>query len=102
MAAEDEPRGITVRGVGRVAVPPDQATLSLGVEGRAKTAGQAQAAASTAMTGLIAALDDLGIGPRDRATTAIDARGHLHLPRRWQARAPERVPGAPDPGGHGA
>jgi uncharacterized protein len=71
MAGEDEPRGITVRGVGRVVVPPDQATLSLGVEGRAKTAVQAQAAASTAMTGLIAALDDLGIAPRDRATTLI-------------------------------
>jgi len=71
MAEEDEPRGITVRGVGRVTVPPDQATLSVGVEGRAKTAGQAQSAASTAMSGLIAALDDLGVAPRDRATTSI-------------------------------
>ncbi|MGZ6312221.1 MAG: SIMPL domain-containing protein, partial [Candidatus Limnocylindrales bacterium] len=69
MAELGEVRGITVRGTGRVPVTPDQATITLGVEGRAKAAGGAQAAASTAMSAVIAALDELAIAPRDRTTT---------------------------------
>jgi hypothetical protein len=71
MAELGEVRGITVRGTGRVPVTPDQATITLGVEGRAKAAGGAQAAASTAMSAVIAALDELAIAPRDRATTGV-------------------------------
>lgn len=48
--------GITVRGTGSVSVPPDMATLVLGVGAQAATAGAAQSEASTRMNRVLETL----------------------------------------------
>ena len=66
------PRTISVSGTGRVGVTPDLADLRLGVALTAKTVEAARAANATAMAGVIGALKELGIAPRDIQTTNLN------------------------------
>jgi len=63
--------GITVHGTGRVTLRPDTAMVTLGVEAGARSAGDAQAAASRGMQSLFAALRDLGVAQDDLATQGV-------------------------------
>ncbi len=67
----DQPRAITVRGVGRVNRRPDQAMVTVSVEITAPSASDAQSAASERMQRVIGALTERGIDPGDRTTQAI-------------------------------
>jgi uncharacterized protein YggE len=72
-APSDSPSttGITVTGSGKVSIAPDLATISVGVSTVNATAAKAQAAASTAMSRIIAALKKVGIADADLATRSI-------------------------------
>lgn len=63
--------GITVRGTGRAQRTPDLATLSVSVDTQARTAGEAQSAASTRMRAVLTALREAGIADADIATQQI-------------------------------
>jgi hypothetical protein len=105
------PRTVTVTGTGRVAIAPDLAQLRLGVAVTRPTAVTAQADASAAMTAVLAALRDAGVGDRDLRTTGLglqpvmDYRGDAGpVLRGYEARNAvvarvrdlERLPGAID------
>ncbi len=83
--------GITVRGVGRVGRTPDSATVVLGVETQAATAGEAQAVASTRMRAAIEALTSNGTAARDISTRQVslsqmfDYSGDTPRPAGYQA-----------------
>lgn len=57
--------GITVQGVGKITLKPDLATISVGIQSQASTAKAAQAAASAAMTKIIAAVKKAGVADAD-------------------------------------
>ncbi|MBF8268172.1 MAG: hypothetical protein HW388_1680 [Dehalococcoidia bacterium] len=61
--------GIWVTGYGTVTLTPDLALLSLGVETRAKTVGEARREAATAMAGIIDALKARGVAVKDIRTS---------------------------------
>ena len=61
-------KGITVQGTGRITISPDLATVSIGVQSQAPRAAQAQAKASAAMNGIIAAVKKAGIAEADLTT----------------------------------
>ncbi|MFI5261249.1 MAG: SIMPL domain-containing protein [Candidatus Limnocylindrales bacterium] len=65
------PGGISVRGVGRVAVVPDQATVEAAVAATAKTAAGAQEAVARALTKVLEALEAAGVASRDRVSAAM-------------------------------
>lgn len=65
------PTTITVRGEGRVEASPDTASLSIGVQAMAATAGAALNNAKTSATALIAALRAADIDNRDIATSGV-------------------------------
>lgn len=81
------PRTINVSGTGRVAVAPDLADLRLGVTITAETVQAARAFNATAMAGVIGALKELRIAPRDIQSTnltlspAYDYSGNTNPPR---------------------
>lgn len=60
--------GIWVSGTGKVAVTPDIAILSLGIEAQADTVAEAQAQAATAMEAVMTALADSGVAEKDIQT----------------------------------
>ena len=60
--------GIWVTGVGKVAVVPDVAVLSLGVEAQAATVTEAQQQATGAMNAIMSVLDSYGIDEKDIKT----------------------------------
>ncbi len=60
--------GIWVTGVGKVAVVPDVAVLSLGVEAQAATVAEAQQQASGAMNAIMGVLDSYGVDEKDIRT----------------------------------
>ncbi len=64
-------RLISVRGVGRVRRPPDEAALSVSVERSAPTAAAAQAGASEQMRKVMAVLSGRGIDASDLSTETI-------------------------------
>ena len=66
-----ETQGITVNGLGSVSATPDQAEFSFGVERQARTAQQAFADASAAMTRLTDALRRAGIAAADIQTQHV-------------------------------
>lgn len=84
-------QGIRVRGVGRVGRTPDSATVVLGVETQAPTAGEAQAGASARMRAAIEALVANGIASRDISTRQVslaqvfDYSGDTPRPAGYQA-----------------
>ena len=62
---------ISVNGLGRVTVVPDVADVSVGVSLTRTTVRDAQAAAATAMTAVIAALHKAGVADKDIQTTSL-------------------------------
>ena len=60
--------GIWVTGVGKVAVVPDVAVLSLGVEAQAATVTEAQQQATGAMNAIMSVLDSHGVDEKDIKT----------------------------------
>lgn len=65
------PRGITVTGVGRVKVRPDQALVSTGVETHAPTAQDAQAENNRQMQAVLAALKGMNIPDTNIQTSGL-------------------------------
>ena len=61
-------RGIWVTGEGKVAVIPDLAILSLGIESQAAIVAQAQQQAAAAMAAVMSALDEHGVASKDITT----------------------------------
>jgi uncharacterized protein YggE len=66
-----DPRTVTVTGVANATTRPDRAALSLGVQARASSAGEALAVAALRATAVIAVLRDAGVGEDDLQTTGI-------------------------------
>jgi uncharacterized protein YggE len=64
-------RTVTVTGVANATARPDRAALSLGVQARASSAGEALAVAALRATAVIAALRETGVGEGDLQTTGI-------------------------------
>jgi uncharacterized protein YggE len=75
--AESPDRLITVTGEGRAEAVPDMATVSLGVTSEARTAAEALARNSAAMTQVLGQIAAAGIAPRDVQTSG------LSLSPRW-------------------
>ena len=68
LVLSQQSRGVWVTGEGKVSVVPDVAILSLGVEAQAATVAEAQSLAATAMTAVVAELDNHGIAEKDIKT----------------------------------
>jgi uncharacterized protein YggE len=79
--------GIWVSGTGKVAVTPDIATLSLGIEAQADTVAEAQAQAATAMEAVMAALADGGVAEKDIQTRYFS----IYQVTRWDDYKDEQV-----------
>ncbi len=73
-------RGIWVTGEGKVAVVPDVAILSLGIESQAAIVAQAQQQAAAAMDAVMSALDEHGIASKDITTQSFS----IQPVRRWE------------------
>lgn len=71
--------GIWVTGEGKVRVVPDVAILSLGVEAQETTVAEAQTKAATAMTAIVAELDNFEIDRKDIQTQHFS----ITAVRRW-------------------
>ncbi|MDD9922893.1 MAG: SIMPL domain-containing protein [Boseongicola sp.] len=69
--AEDSRREIVVIGEGRVSASPDMATIQVGVQRNARTAGEAMRLTSTDASNVLAKLKELGVEDRDIQTTNI-------------------------------
>ena len=63
-APDDRPRTVAVSGVGEVAAEPDMAYVSLGVEARRPTMGEARAEGAKAVERVLALTRDLRIDPK--------------------------------------
>ena len=66
--------GITVTGEGRVSLPPDMATINLGVLGTGETANAAMKEVTDTAAALLKQLDALGIAEKDRQTSGFYLR----------------------------
>jgi uncharacterized protein YggE len=66
--------GIWVSGTGKVAVTPDIASLSLGIEAQAETVAEAQSQAAEAMNAVMNALADSGVDDKDIQTQYFSIR----------------------------
>lgn len=66
--------GISVSGEGKVMATPDVATLSLGVEARAKTVADAQQQAAKAMDAVMSSLTGNGVDKKDIKTQYFNVR----------------------------
>lgn len=86
----EQPRTITVSGVGRVSVRPDIADLRLGVTITESTVDAARAASAKAQNGVIAKLKGLGIEARDLQTSIISVNPQYDYS---QQSAPPRLVG---------
>ena len=64
-------RSITVPGIGRVLVEPDVASIRLGVNVMAETAGAARETAARTMTAVLAAVLEQGVARRDVRTALV-------------------------------
>jgi uncharacterized protein YggE len=62
---------ITVNGYGEVSVPPDEATVTLGVECVAATPRDAMSEVAEQARALVGLLDELEIPPAKRSTTGV-------------------------------
>jgi len=71
--------GITVDGHGELSAPPDMATISIGVEARAKTAADARAQAADAASKVITSLKANGIAAKDIQTDRFSIQPHYEL-----------------------
>ena len=79
--AQETEQGIIVVGEGRIATPPDMATITLGVTETASTAKAAMDAVTQAVAGILLALDAEGVAPEDRQTSGF----YLHPMHREMA-----------------
>ncbi len=79
--------GIWVNGTGKVAVTPDIATLSLGIEAQADTVAEAQAQAAVAMDAVMTALTDNGVAEKDIQTQYFS----IYQVTRWDDYTDEQV-----------
>jgi uncharacterized protein len=70
-AAGDAPEGITVTGVGRVNMVPDEAEFSLGITTKGRSARAALSANSERMRALIESLKAAGVAERDIQTRDV-------------------------------
>lgn len=70
-AQADEIRTIAVSGEGQVSLPPDMATITMGVQTEAEIAADALDAASEATFAILARLDTEGVAAEDVQTGAI-------------------------------
>ena len=66
---DDAPRTITITGEGEVSAEPDIAYIETGVVTQGKTAAEALAANTEAMTEVFKGLEDAGIGKKDMQTS---------------------------------
>lgn len=71
VAAGERPRVLTMTGTGIVALPPDMAWISIGVEVKSATAEAALSQNSTRMTEIFAMLKNQGIASKDVQTTQL-------------------------------
>ena len=69
--AQEAEQGIIVTGQGVVSLPPDMATVGLGVRQTAETAAEAVNAVNAAVAQILERLDGLGIAPADRQTAGF-------------------------------
>ncbi|WP_238122810.1 MULTISPECIES: SIMPL domain-containing protein [unclassified Xanthobacter] len=82
---------ITVVGEARVAAEPDSALVSSGVVTQGKTAADALAANSKAVSALIEALKGAGVAPRDLATSNFSLQPQYAMPQPNSREAPRLV-----------
>lgn len=87
--ATGQQTGISVSGEGKVSVPPDMATINIGVETRAPNVEDARAQAAQAMDALIARLAAIGIDKKDIQTTSVNISPDYKPQPRPMADAPE-------------
>ncbi len=78
--AQNQPRHISVTGHGKIAVVPDMARVSIGVEITSRKAGDALRENSDRIFALMDVLDQAGVEKRDIRTT------QLNLHPRWEQR----------------
>jgi hypothetical protein len=76
--ATGQAEGISVTGVGRVAVTPDLAVLRLGVEAQAGTVSEAREQAARAMQAVVDALRAAGVGDKDIQTQYFNIQPIYH------------------------
>lgn len=88
--AQEVPRAtLTVNGQGEASAVPDLAIFSTGVVSSAKTADEALAANSRAMTAVIAAVKEAGIDARDIATSGLSIQPQYAAPGQNSREAPK-------------
>ena len=88
-AGRAEARTVTVTGSGTAEATPDQLTLSIGVECRRDSAGDAYAAAGEASAAVTAALRSRGAENRDIRTSGLNVRADVV----WQEGRGQQVTG---------
>ena len=83
-AHAEEPKGgmISVEGTGLVEMVPDMASVSAGVQSRAKRVETALADNTTRMQALFAALEAAGIAKKDIQTSNFNIHPEIHYPKR--------------------
>lgn len=89
MAQEVERATLSVTGEGEASAAPDMASFSTGVVAAGKTAEEALAANSKAMTDLVAAIKAAGIEERDIATDAFSIMPQYSQPPQNSREAPK-------------
>ncbi len=80
-------QGIWVTGTGKVAVVPDVAALSVGIEAQEVSVAEAQSKAAEAMNQVMGALDDNGVAEKDIQTQYFS----IYQVRRWDDVKKEEV-----------
>lgn len=88
-AGRAEARTVTVTGTGTAAAAPDLLTLSIGVESRRDSAGDAYAAVGEASAAVTAALRSRGVENRDIRTSGLNVRADVV----WQEGRGQQVTG---------
>ena len=83
------PRTVTVTGTGTAEAVPDQLTISIGVECRRESAGEAFTAAGAASAAVAAALRGQGADNRDISTSGLNVRADVI----WQQGHGQKVTG---------
>jgi hypothetical protein len=83
------PGTITVIGEGRVSVPPDAASFTVGVQATGKTVAAATAEVSTRMKSVLDAVAAAGVAARDVRTVRYD----VSIERPWKDGKPQPITG---------
>ncbi len=79
-AATDQPRTVSVTGVGQVQTKPDNATFTVGVQTQAKQASKALTQNSTQMQAVITALKNAGIPDANIQTQTVSLQPQYNQP----------------------